>query len=180
MGGGESERLATAERQGDDMAGYHLVDERHGAASAVPDVLAMDDVAVGTGASIVVAVAATIALILAMVVATLSSALPASAAPGLAGAGPAIVRSADDAGVALYPATVAYRITDVAPARDGTFAVLAAAPGTEDSLAPVVVAGLLLATLAATASAWRGMAARTGAPVRTRRPAPASKPARGR
>lgn len=162
------------------MAGYHLVEDRHVGAGSVPDVLAMDDVAVGTGASIVVAVAATIALILTIVVATLSSALPASAGPAVPGARAPIMASIEGAGMALAPAAVAYRITDLAPARDGTFAIVGtAAPDGSDSLAPVVLGGILLVTLAATASAWRGIGTRAAGP-RNRRPAASDRPARGR
>jgi hypothetical protein len=161
------------------MAGYHLVEDRHVGAGSVPDVLAMDDVAVGTGASIVVAVAATIALVLTIVVAALSSALPAAASPAAPGARAPIMASIEGAGMALAPAAVAYRITDVAPARDGTYAIVGTAPERSDSLAPAVVGGLLLATLAATASVWRGAGTRVAGP-RNRRPAAVDRPARGR
>lgn len=117
------------------------------AVTSVPDVMAVDDVAVGAGASIVIAVAATLALTLTAIVAVLSGATGANATD-LGGA-------AARAGSALTHG-------------ESVFTVVSSGSGTEHSLAPllaVAIAGLVV------------MAARTAtrqlsAPARIRRPAP--------
>ncbi len=130
------------------MAGQHLIEEGHVGASQVPDVLAMDNVPVGTGASIVVGVAAAIALVLTLLVATLSSVVSASAMPMAAPARDAVRSEVIRAAFAPNAVPATYRITDVLPARDGTFAVVSE-PRTDASIAPIVIGGLLLLTLAA-------------------------------
>ena len=157
------------------MALYHLTDDAHAAAATVPDVMAVDDVAVGTGASIVVAVAATIALVLTMLVATLSSVMPVAAMPVTAAAETVPAPAFD--GIVATPAT--YRITDLAAPRDGTFAVVSkGADG--DSLATLVVGGVFLMMLIGSAKAVRELALAAGGPVRPRRHPRPEKPARGR
>ncbi len=161
------------------MAVHHLIDEGHMGASQVPDVLAMDAVPVGTGASIVVGVAAAIALVLTLLVATLSSVVSASAMPIAAPARDALRSDVVHVAFATPPVSATYRITDVLPVRDGTFAVVSD-PRTESSLAPIVVGGLVLLTLAAGARTVRGLQTAVGQ-VRTRREPRTAKPSsRGR
>jgi hypothetical protein len=133
----------------------------------VPDVLAIDEVAVGTGASIVIAVAATLAVLLAVLVATLSG---ASAAPRQE---TSAAWTASDP--VSPPARGEYRVADrSAPARDGVYQVVSPAPRPEKSVAMVVVAGLFLAMSAATSVLWRALgrsvvgAGRRSAPARIR------------
>lgn len=160
------------------MAVHHLVDDGQVGATQVPDVLAMDNVPVGTGASIVVGVAAAIALVLTILVATLSSVVSASAMPAVRFGAPAMTDVVTASSFA-NPVPATYRITDVLPARDGTFAVVSGTEG-EASLAPVVVGTLFLLTLAATAHAARGLRTAATGPVRTRREPRTAKPSKGR
>lgn len=140
------------------MMAVHLIDEPHGGSSAVPDGLALDGVTVGTGASIVVAVAATIALVLTVLVATLSSVVSATAMPSAHGTLIPIEQNFATVGSSTRPTVAAYRIVDVVPPRDGTFAVIAPA-GAGSSLAPMVVAGLVIMTAAAGAQLVRALGA---------------------
>lgn len=148
------------------MGVYHLTEE-HGAGMGVR-VEPPENVTVGTGASIVVAVAAAIALLLTVLVATLSTVVGASAAPTPVGTAPAVSELFTATDPAPRPVPAAYRITDLAPPRDGTFAVVSRAAD-RDSVAPLVLGGLLVMTAAAAAATLRSLGAALGAVPRTRR-----------
>ena len=138
------------------------LDRRHVSATSVPDVMAVDDVATGTGASIVVALAATIAVILTLVIATLSTVGTADAATP-PDAVPARFLVADPASAAAMGVTsrpsgerdVAFLIADNRPVHAG---IALAAPSTTHRGKPfalAIVAALLLAMTAATTYVWR-------------------------
>lgn len=115
--------------------------------TSVPDVMAVDDVAVGAGASIVIAVAATLALTITAVVAALSGATSAHAAElpaGIVEAGSALARG------------------------ESVFTVIPSTAGTEHSLAPL----LALALTGLVVMAARATTRQLSAPARIRRPAP--------
>ncbi|BBE74127.1 hypothetical protein [Oharaeibacter diazotrophicus] len=148
------------------MGVYHLTEE-HGAGMGV-GVDATENVTVGTGASIVVAVAAAIALLLTVLVATLSTVVGASAAPTAVGTVPAVSELFTTVDAPSRPVAAAYRITDLAPPRDGTFAVVSRAAD-RDSVAPLVLGGLMVMTAAAAAATLRSLGAAVGAVPRARR-----------
>jgi DNA-binding LytR/AlgR family response regulator len=141
------------------MAGTGRDDRAHGRVQ-VPDVMTLDDVAVGTGASIVVAVAATIAVMLAVVVAVLSHAGEARAAS---------TWDARALGFAVTPAEASPAATRVeAPSRDTVHRVVSPAPPPRKSVALVVVGALLVAMTAATSLVWRAFARAVAGPSRGR------------
>ncbi len=118
----------------------------HISATTVPDVMAVDDVAVSTGASIVVAVAATIAVVLTLLVASLSS---ASAAPLAAGIERSVASTAF-----VNPVAVSYQ--SAAP-RDQTYIVAMNDRSRRESLAGWLLGAAFVGSLAATVQSWRGL-----------------------